>query len=306
MRSKKFLAVFLFVLGSLFLLGCSGSSSGGGNKGKPEIEGMVWIEGGTFTMGAPESEAFSFSDERPQRQVTVSGFYMSIYEITQAEWLDVMGTDPSYFMGDDLPVERVSWYDAIEFCNKLSELKGLTPAYIIDKDNQDPNNTSDHDSLKWTVTWDKTVNGYRLPTEAEWEYAARAGTTTPFGIGDGNSITSEDANFDGSVPYDVSKGGLYYDPEGEFRDTTTDVGSFAPNAWGLYDMHGNVWEWVWDWYGAYAEEAGTNPDGAVSGESRVLRGGSWFSVGLPLRSANRNRYYPSVENEAFGFRVVRP
>jgi len=258
---------------------------------------MVRIEGGAFTMGSPANEVSRDSDE-VQHRVTVSTFYMSKYQVTQAEYQVVMRTNPSYFKGANLPVENVSWYDAVEYCNALSQREGLTPAYTIDKSRSDPNNKNEYDNLKWLVTRNPNANGYRLPTEAEWEYACRAGTTTPFSTG--NNITTSQANYDGNYPYNNNAKGTY-------REKTTPVGSFAANRWGLYDMHGNVWEWCWDWYGEYKNEAQTNPTGAVSGASRVIRGGGWNSnAGGSVRSASRSDGYPSGRYANIGFRLVRP
>jgi formylglycine-generating enzyme required for sulfatase activity len=146
------------------------------------------------------------------------------------------------------------------------------------------------------VTWNPNADGYRLPTEAEWEYACRAGTTTPFNTG--NNITTDDANYNGNSPYNNHARGTY-------REKTTEAGAFAPNAWGLYDMHGNVWEWCWDWHGSYRSSAQTNPGGATAGSSRENRGGSWFNNGQNLRSGNRNYYMPSIRYNNLGFRLVR-
>ncbi|GHV80400.1 hypothetical protein AGMMS49944_21910 [Spirochaetia bacterium] len=236
------------------------------------LEDFVFIQGGTFTMGSPASEPDRESNET-QHQVTVSGFYMGKYEVTQQEYKKVMGTNPSRWKGSNLPVEQVSWFDALEYCNKRSRREGLTPAYTISETN---------------VTWDRNANGYRLPTEAEWEYACRAGTTTPFSTG--NNIRTSQANYDGNYPW----------------DKTTAVGSFASNAWGLYDMHGNVWEWCWDWYGDYNIRARTDPTGAASGSDHVLRGGGWGSGAQHLRSATRHFSTPSNWGSVIGFRVVRP
>ncbi|WP_461256017.1 SUMF1/EgtB/PvdO family nonheme iron enzyme [Treponema sp. R80B11-R83G3] len=245
--------------------------------------GMVRINGGTFTMGSPANEPSRSSNEGPQHQVTVSSFYMGKYEVTQKEYQEVMGTNPSNFKGDNLPVEQVSWYDAVEYCNKRSQKEGLTPAYTRNGDN---------------VTWNKNANGYRLPTEAEWEYACRAGTTTPFSTG--NNVTTSQANYDGNNPYNNNA-------KGEYRQKTMAVGSFSPNALGLYDMHGNVWEWCWDWYGNYSSGSQTDPIGTSSGSYRVGRGGSWYNSAEDVRSGYRFNYYaPYDRGSGIGFRLVRP
>jgi formylglycine-generating enzyme required for sulfatase activity len=206
---------------------------------------------------------------------------MGKYEVTQKEYVALMGTNPSNFKGDNLPVEQVTWYDAVNYCNARSRSEGLTPAYTVSGTD---------------VTWNRSANGYRLPTEAEWEYACRAGTTMPFSTG--SNITTNQANYDGNYPYNGNAKGIY-------RQKTTAIGSFAPNAWGLYDMHGNVWEWCWDWYGDYGTAAQTDPLGAVSGALRVLRGGSWFYSGRYARSAYRNYDTPSNRLSNLGFRLVR-
>ncbi|MCL1931984.1 MAG: SUMF1/EgtB/PvdO family nonheme iron enzyme [Treponema sp.] len=253
----------------------------------PAPVNMVRIQGGTFTMGSPANEPRRGDNEGPQRQVTVGSFYMGKYEVTQKEYQEVMGTNPSNFKGDNLPVEKVSWYDAIEYCNARSRKEGLTPAYTIDKSRKDTNNTHNLDDVKWVVTWNRNVNGYRLPTEAEWEYACRAGTTTAYNTG--ASITNNT--------------GWYSDNSGS---TTHPVGQKSANAWGLYDMHGNVWEWCWDWYGNYPSGAQTDPVGASSGSFRVYRGGSWFYPAVLARSAYRIGAYPNFRLFHLGFRVLRP
>ena len=249
---------------------------------------MVRISGGTFTMGSPANEAGRESDEGPQRQVTVNSFYMGKYEVTQKEWKAVMGTNPGsrYGVGDNYPVYDVSWYDAIEYCNKRSQKEGLTPAYTIDKSQKDPNNTSPYDRFKWVVTWNCNANGYRLPTEAEWEYACRAGTATAYNTG--ASITDNTG---------------WYGTNGGY--TTHLVGKKPANAWGLYDMHGNVFEWCWDWYGGYPNEAQTNSVGASLGSGRVVRGGCWNFMAWHARSAFRYYFTPTIRNSYLGFRVAR-
>ena len=266
----------------------------------PYPDNMVRINGGTFMMGSPANEVRRDYDEE-QYQVTLSGFYMGKYEVTQKEYREVMGTNPSAYKGDKMPVIDVSWYDAVEYCNKRSLKEGLTPAYTIDKNRRDPNNKSadENDNIRWLVTWNQNANGYRLPTEAEWEYACRAGTTTPFSTG--ITITTSQANYDGNYPYNSNV-------KGEYRREMTPVGSFEPNAWGLYDMHGNVWEWCWDWYSSesYSLGAQTDPRGPSSGSSRVARGGSWYDTAYYLRSAIRYCGAPARWTHSLGFRLVRP
>jgi formylglycine-generating enzyme required for sulfatase activity len=250
---------------------------------RPAPEGMVRINSGTFTMGSPASEKERYDWEGPQHQVTISkGFWMGKYEVTQKEWVAVMGSNPSYFKGDNLPVEQVSWNDVIDYCNKRSVKEGLTPAYTVSGSE---------------VRWDKNASGYRLPTEAEWEYACRAGTSTPFSTG--SNVTTNQANYNGNYPYNGNAKGTY-------REKTWAVGSGTANAWGLHDMHGNVYEWCWDWYEDYSSGAQTDPAGAIVGVYRVLRGGSWCDYARDLRSVRRVYYAPSGINYLNGFRLVRP
>lgn len=254
-------------------------------------DGLILIKGGTFNMGSPESEAQRGEDEL-QHTVTVNDFYIGKYEVTQKEYEEIMGENPSNFKGDNLPVETVTWYDAIEYCNKLSEKEGLTPVYTIDGEN---------------VSWNKSSNGYRLPTEAEWEYAARAGTEAPFNTE--SSIGAEEANFYGHYPYLIeenyfSQGKLETKP-GEYRQTTIAVGSFSPNKWGLYDIHGNVGEWCFDYYGAYDIENTDNPSGAETGTLRINRGGGWNDYAKHMRCAYRASTTPNQGMSNIGFRIVR-
>jgi formylglycine-generating enzyme required for sulfatase activity len=272
---------------------------------------MVRIADGTFTMGSPSTEVGRDSDESPQHQVTISKpFSIGKYEVTQKEWYDVMGTtihqqralvgysgNSTYGVGDNYPMYYVSWYEVIEYCNKRSVKEGLTPAYAIDKTRSDGSNGNGNDNVKWMVTWNRNANGYRLPTEAEWELACRAGTSALFYTG--SDITTSHANYNGNYPYNNNA-------KGEYRQRTWAVGGGTPNPWGLYDMSGNVWEWCWDWYGAYSSGTQTDPSGAAAGSYRVLRGGSWNYVARNLRSAHRDGYPPSNRYYYLGFRLVRP
>jgi len=254
-------------------------------------DGFIPVEGGTFRMGSPEDENWRIDDETPH-EVTVAPFFIDPYETTQAEWEAVMGTNPSTFTGEKLPVENLSWLDAIQYANARSKAAGLTPAYAIDGE---------------SVTWNRAADGYRLPTEAEWEYACRAGTATPFNLE--RSLDANDANFYGHYPYEIEEN--YFDDSvlearpGEYRGKTVDVGSFAPNAWGLYDMHGNVNEWCWDWYGPYDTENTDNPTGPESGTRHVYRGGGWNDFGKNMRSAYRAAGQADMKSYNLGVRLVR-
>ncbi len=216
-------------------------------------------------MGSPQSEFGSNENERPQRTVTVGSFMLARTEVTQRQWMAVMGSNPSRFKGcDDCPVENVSWNDAKEYIRRLNQ---------------------------------RTGQSYRLPTEAEWEYAARAGTTTPFSTG--HTITTDQANFDGTETYNGSS-------RGQYRQRTTPVGSFPVNRWGLADMHGNVWEWVGDCVGSY-RGAPSDARPVTTGDCslRVRRGGGWDSIPQWLRSAFRIRFSPEFRNSGSGFRLAR-
>jgi len=249
---------------------------GGGSDSLKNIElSMVYIEGGEFMMGASKNEKSASKDEYPQHSVTIKPFYMGKYPVTQAQWQAVMGNNPSRFKGDNRPVEKVSWNDAVKFCEKLSELTG---------------------------------HAYRLPSEAEWEYACRAGTTTPFHFGE--TLTTDLANYKGDYTYaDLAnyKGDYTYanESKGKYRGETTEVGSFLPNGFGLYDMHGNVWEWCADsWHSNYE---GAPNDGSVwlnnSNKNRVLRGGSWNDEPDYTRSAGRNNLSLDDSDSVIGFRI---
>jgi formylglycine-generating enzyme required for sulfatase activity/TolB-like protein len=257
-------------------------------------ENFVKIEGGTFVMGSPPGEQDRDTNEVPH-QATVSSFYLGKHEVTQKEYAELMGINPSAFKNSAFPVEQVSWYDAIEYCNRRSEREGLIPAYTIYKSRFDPNNTNSGDSIAWLVTWDRSANGYRLPTEAEWEYACRAETTGPFNTG--ATITTAAANYNSAYP-SAAAGTVYL-------GKTAATGTYPANRWDIFDMHGNVWEWCWDWFAEYDSENQTNPAGPAAGTYRVIRGGGWYGYAQHLRSAARISFSPPARASYLGFRVAR-
>ena len=241
---------------------------------------MVWVPGGSFQMG--DTVGNGFSDELPVHTVTLTGFYMGKYEVTQAQYEAVMGTNPcndpdmNYGVGDNYPVYNVSWYDAIEFCNELSAMERLQPVYTIS-------------GTTVTANWNR--NGYRLPTEAQWEYAAKGGDGSPGNYTYSGSDTIDDVAW-------------YWDNS---VSTTHAVGTKSPNGLGIYDMSGNVCEWCWDWYEDYSSSTQTDPTGPIgtSESDRVRRGGNFFSPPEFVRSAIR--YYDNPSDGGFyhGFRLVR-
>jgi len=239
--------------------------------------GMVLVPGGTYTMGSPPNEADRSDRNEDQHQVSLSDFYIGATEVTQGQYKAVMGGNPSNFKGDNLPVEQVSWYDAVAYCNKLSEKEGLSKVYTIDGTNV---------SANWNA------KGYRLPTEAEWEYAAKGGRAS--------SSLAINAVYAGSANINVA----WYCDNSE--DKTHPVGKKAANALGLYDMSGNVSEWCWDWHDPYGSPTGsTNPLGASSGGQRVIRGGDWNHDASSLRSSCRDSSPPAIRYYCLGFRLAR-
>ena len=262
---------------------------------------LTLIPAGTFTMGSPATEAERLTNEGPQHSVKISqAFYMGVYEVTQGEYESVTGTNPSSFSTvsgqntSKFPVEGVSWFDAIEFCNKLSVKDSLTPYYSL------TNATRGSGSIQSATVSPTSGNGYRLPTEAEWEYAARANTTTPFHFG--GTLNGDKANVDGNYPYGTTT-------KGKYLERTATAGSYAKNDFGLFDMHGNVWEWCEDVYDekVYGGRSGTTSDPKVTrgSEYRVLRGGSWYNDSKVARSAYRDGSTPGNRYDfKFGFRVV--
>ena len=223
---------------------------------------MLWVEPGMFERGIFSSDKDLFDNETRPTVTLTEGYWLGKHEVTQSQWEKVMGSNPSYFKGANRPVETVNWYDATSFCDKLTALE--------------------HTAGRLPVGM-----AYQLPTEAQWEYACRAGTKTVFSFGD--SLTSDQANILGG-PYE-----------------TTDVGKYPDNPWGFHDMHGNVWEWCADWYGDYPTGAARDPVGPAVGSNRVSRGGSWGLTAYGARSANRYWSGPALSSFSLGFRLsLRP
>lgn len=233
----------------------------------PKIE-MVRVLPGTFMMGSKTGLGY----EQPVHEVQITySFLVSKFEITQKQWLTVMDTNPSLYVGEKLPVMNVDWLDAVLFCNKLSKLMKLDTCYVF---------------LDSGIVWfDTSANGFRLPTEAEWEYVCRAGSTGDF-AGNGNPL---DMGW-----FDINSG-MKPHP----------VGEKLPNSWGIYDMHGNAWEWCWDWFDPfyYEKSPRVNPRGPESGKNRVVRGGCWQKGTTFGRSSSRQ--FPEDQKTNFGFRIVR-
>ncbi len=278
---RTFMSALMFVVLALCAFAQNAASE------VPVID-MVFVEGGTFQMGSYDGA----SDEEPVHNVTLSSYFVAKTEVTQEQWMTVMGNNPSSFWGDKSPVGCVSWYDAIVFCNKLSFNQKKVPVYSVnDSTNPDLWNykACNGDSINGTIAMNMNADGYRLPTEAEWEYAARGGKK--------------------SKGYNYS-GGDYLGLVAWFNDNSKylphEVGTKVPNELGLYDMSGNVWEWCWDWYESdyYSKSPENNPIGASSGEIRVGRGGSYIGSNYDCLVTCRLDCNPSRMYGNIGFRVV--
>jgi len=259
-------------------------------------QGFSLIPSGTFLMGSLADEMCRYLNEGPQHMVTIThACYFQQHEVSQSQWIRIFGTNPSYFRGANLPVERVTWFDACIYCNRLSVEEGLTPCYYFDSmftmifDGTPKVETG-------TVFWKQNANGYRLPTEAEWEYACRAGTQTPYNQGTENLSCLE------IDP--VLEPLAWYKENADWR--THEIGVKQANNWNLYDMHGNVWEWCWDIPGNYPVAPQTDPTGLETGYYRMIRGASFAHVPRDCRSAHRpDGTGPGADFNGLGFRVMR-
>lgn len=258
-------------------------------------EEFILVKGGVFKLGSDDEHAAA--DESPVKKISIADFYMSKTEVTFASF-DAFCEDTERIKPDDAewgranrPVINIDWYDAIEYCNWKSKKDGLKACYKISKKNKDPNNNCPYDHKKWKVECDWTATGYRLPTEAEWEYAAKGGT---------ESKNYPYAGFDQLDPI------CWYAENSD--EMTHPVGGKDANELGFYDMSGNVWEWCWDWYNeeTYKKNKGANPKGAKAGKLRVMRGGACENAVVTyMRVANRGYLHPGVGYPCLGFRIVR-
>ncbi len=261
-------------------------------------ENFSYIPPGNFSMGSPADEMCRWPDETLHSVTLTQGFFMQQTEVTQRQWEEVFESNPAYFTNEKKPVEQITWFDAIVFCNRLSLARKLTPCYYADANfsiffNGTPPVTSG------TVYWDRNADGYRLPTEAEWEYACRAGTATAYNNGQENTDCNADHILDPLAWYGYNSNTGNGQESHETRLKT-------PNAWQLYDMHGNIWEWCWDWNSAYPETAVTDPIGPDSGSERSIRSGSWVSGGARFcRSASRSSAAPDESYNFIGFRIAQ-
>ena len=294
MKKSFILAAVMAVAGLVASVAVADASAG------KVPDSLVWVKGGEFKN--TKSNYYG-------KGVTVSDFYIGKYAVTQKEWLEVMGSNPAKFKGDNLPVERVSWYDSIEYCNKRSLKEGLKPYYNIQKNKPDPNNQPDPrfgelDTVKWTVTINKGANGYRLPTEAEWEYAASGGGLSRSYTYSGSDNVDEVAWYWQNAGDKLLSGAWNWPLIEQNHDQTKPVGTKKPNELGLYDMSGNVRQWCWDWQGDLPAHV-ADPRGSNAGFHRVWKGGGWIGAAFCCASAFRGGLAANGTGPDQGLRVCR-
>lgn len=258
---------------------------GGCSQVKPD--NLVLVKGGTF---------MSTKSNYYGKGTIISNFYIGKYEVTQKEWGEIMGSNPSQFRGDNLPVEMVSWYDCVEYCNKRSIKEGFKPYYNIDKNKKDLDNKNNNDDIKWTVTINEGTNGYRLPTEAEWEYAAGGGQISKSYKYSGSNNSDEVAWYWRNAGDKELSGDWNWPAIESNNNKTKPIGGKKSNELGLYDMSGNVREWCWDWYKGLD---------ISSVSTRVCKGGGWVGDVTSCESSFRGKYDANGKGPDQGFRVCR-
>ncbi len=249
-------------------------------------EHLVLVKGGTFKNNRANYYG---------KNLLVSNFYIGKYEITQKEWIEVMGNNPSQFKGDSLPVEMVSWYDCIEYCNRRSQKENLKPYYLIEKNKKDPGNDNDFDDVKWIVTINPGANGYRLPTEIEWEYAASGGQLSKNYLYSGSNDINEVAWYWRNSGDKFLTEYWSWPVIEQNHNKTNPVGTKKPNELGLYDMSGNVREWCWDWYKSNDDEP----------KRKIWKGGGWLGAEFCCELSYRGSFEANGKGPDQGFRVCR-